>query len=1479
MAKFSSKATINLEVNGQQAKKMLNDLQKNAADLTEKIRKAADAGDKVSMKKWQKELKEVDRLMSQLRTESQSVAEVMARLDRATPKELNKTLSTLRRQLNNIERGSEAWNKQIEKISRVRTEINKVNDSMRAAESSGNRFMSFIENKITGFTVLFGHMLGLQSKLESFVNDYASMQAEEANVRKFTGMSEEDVRILNEQFKKLDTRNSREELNRLAQEAGRLGKTSVEDVLGFVKASTQLNVALDDLGEGATLTLSKLTGIFGVEQELGTEKSLLAVGSVINELSQNSTASAPYLAEFSKRMAGVGAQAKMTIPQIMAFAAVLDAQGQNVEASSTALSQLIMKMYKEPQKIAKVAGMDVKVFTETLKEDANKALLMLLETLNSFGGVNNLSKIFADMGTDGARATATIAALAGNIGTLRWQQDEANKAFREATSVTGEYNVQNNTRQAELDKVKKRLNEVSVSLGERLLPYLKYTISSVTMLMKAISATVGFLIEYKTVIISAAGALAAYKTGIVLASAEQKIINALDSAHNKLLAAKRILSLAYCSVVGRMSGQLSRAAAAQRSLNAAISSSAWGVVIAVIGAAFGALLRYSQKCNETAKREREAAEARRKFQREATEISKDAMETYSKEISQLKALYSAATDEAKAKEERIKAANRLIKLYPDQFSKMTAEQIMLGKAKTAYDDLTQAIINNAKAKAAADKVLENEKKILELEDELERNRSEYKDASKKRDRIRARNRVADSRAGASASSVSGAMALQGGGTSGMFARESTSEQDAAIYKAAAEIRKNKSDIAELKKANEKLSRKWSSSKAFTEKYFEEDPSKDMNIPDTDEKDYNSQTQSEKERKKKEREARAAAIKERKEFKEALAAVKAERDRAITEAMAERAVGNIDYRQYIDAEHSAKSKYFKDSAKVYEKFGLADDDDADYQALMKKRTEYETEFNRERIALSKEAIQRIAKVEEQEARAAYNAKVNKTLADEMRLQEEILRIKYNALMDQQKLHEKGSREYEQYEQQIQDLFVADREQKQKILQAKASELQKKYDKQSVLEKYEMERIALEELYKRKYISEEQYREWLKKLNKEESDEKDKMLPGGSEKLSNGNRASSSEMQNRADNARYTFEKEKEVLDEAKSKGLISDEEYAERLKNLKKALNDALIENFKGCSDQWVSMLTNMYDAWAKFAEALKNKDKNPFEALSAAVSASAAVMTAIMQQVTAYQQAQLEIQVNALEKRYDREISFAEGNSYLTKKLEKEKEEEIAKLKSEASKKQYDMQVAAAVAQTAANAIQAYGAGLAVGGLAGLILGPASAAIAVAAGAIQIATIKKQQQAAAATGYSEGGFTEPGPKDKPAGVVHAGEWVASQKLVNSPRTRPLIDALEYAQRNNTIGSISMADVSRSVAAPMMLAYSGNQQPQTVNVQLPDSSGDNTVVQKLEKTVNRLNDRLDEPFITHNTVTGPYGSKAAEDKYKKLMSNKSRRKRG
>ena len=163
--------------------------------------------------------------------------------------------------------------------------------------------------------------------------------------------------------------------------------------------------------------------------------------------------------------------------------------------------------------------------------------------------------------------------------------------------------------------------------------------------------------------------------------------------------------------------------------------------------------------------------------------------------------------------------------------------------------------------------------------------------------------------------------------------------------------------------------------------------------------------------------------------------------------------------------------------------------------------------------------------------------------------------------------------------------------------------------------------------------------------------------------------------------------------------------------------------------------------------------------------------------------------------------------------------------------------MAQAVAQTATAALNAYSSTAAIP-VVGYIIAPIAAAMAVAAGAMQVAAIKKQQQASQAQGYGEGGFTRKGRADEVAGVVHAGEWVASQKLVASPVARPLIEALDYA-----------------------LAQS---QPQVIVQESKD----------LRETIARLNERLDEPFVTVNTVTGDKGIKQAQDEYQRLMNNKS-----
>ena len=277
------------------------------------------------------------------------------------------------------------------------------------------------------------------------------------------------------------------------------------------------------------------------------------------------------------------------------------------------------------------------------------------------------------------------------------------------------------------------------------------------------------------------------------------------------------------------------------------------------------------------------------------------------------------------------------------------------------------------------------------------------------------------------------------------------------------------------------------------------------------------------------------------------------------------------------------------------------------------------------------------------------------------------------------------------------------------------------------------------------------------------------------------------------------------------------------------------------------------------------------QALTGTLSTLTSGMSSIFSGLSTLIQAELEIQTSKIERRYNREIELAQGNSYKVAKLEKRKEKEIAKVKNDANKKMFAMQVIQAVAQTAQNALSAYGSAAAIP-VVGYILAPIAAAMAVAAGAIQIASIKKQQQASEAQGYSQGGFTRPGAVDEPAGIVHAGEWVASQKLLANPVARPMIEALDYAQRTNTIGSLRPDDVSRSITANDSL------------VRMAEGDGSSALMVaaavRMSQTVDTLTDRLNEPFVTVNTVVGDKGIKQAQDEYSRLMDNvtpKSKRK--
>ena len=1356
MSSINTNATVTLTVNGKQAEDMLVKLKAQASNLENAIEKAAKAGNKQQLTKLKRELKETNRQISQIESAAQGVEHTLQRLDEASPKELNRVLVQLKRNLNGLERGSEEWNKQCQAIKRVKAEIASINSQLRENESLWERMNRKLNDWQTALAGIAAAITGIILAGRSAVSAFADMDQEMANVRKFTGMNASEVEDLNEEFQKIDTRTGREELNKLAQEAGRLGKTSQEDVLGFVKAADQINVALDDLGDGATLTLSKLTNIFGDEQRLGTEKALLAVGSVINELSQNCTASAPYLANFTQRMAGVGAQAKMTIPEIMGFAAVLDSQGQAVEMSATAVSKVIMDMFKENDKIIKATGLNAKEFNETLKKSTNEGLLMLLDRLHELGNIDVLAPVFKDMGENGARAAQVISALAGNLDMVRWEQEEAAKAFAEGTSVTKEFNVQNTTVQAGLDKARKGVTEMAVALGEQLQPIMKHVISSTTLLLKFMSTSITFIKENAGTLATLTAAFIAYKIAVNASNIAFKahyawlvISKAATTAYKTTVATLHAAHLLLQMGLAKLQGNWVRQSWLMSDLKkqGALLASGYGVIAAGAIALGAVLYKLYKKITEVSQAEKDLQEIRKRGQ-----------EGIIDEKNKIDALIAVARDETQSLKDRHTAIDELNKIIPEYNGQLDDTTGKYKENKKALDDYIKSLIRKYEIEGAKDKLKEIGKERAELKIEQKKQQKIVDEDVKKSEKDKY---LPSAYGGVAVVSANGPRVRH------KWALEKTNAKLAALderEKAITDVYGDdikKDAVEEVKKQQTETEQDTdfkpgtNNKKTKTEEVLKE------------EKDWKTREQALN---------RIAYAKGEKDFEE------------YTNRMTEI---DMEYNQKVMANKKASTEQKMEAEAAYYEAKKKLVDDKNVQSAKQ-----ENDYYNELVATEKQRY--------------IDGKVDqKTFEDALELME------LEHLRRLTKVYMEGSKEQLQAQKNYQNKLVENQKRNQKIVEDNEKKHKKELDKikgdyfgdnkTEKKEKYDKETSALDEVY-------------AQEIRAAGNDAKEKL---------------------RIEEA---YQKAKVAL--AKKYG----QEYNDTSKNF--------LENMTEDITEWLN---------SDLGQAVQGS----FDTLTSGMSSIFSGMTSLIQ-------AELEIQTAAIEKRYDKEISQAEGNNYKVKKLEEQKQKELAKKKNEANKKMFAMQVIQAVAQTAQNAISAYGSAAAIP-LVGYILAPVAAAMAVAAGAIQIAAIKKQQQASESQGYAKGGFTPNGSKYEEVGVVHAGEWVASQEMLANPVARPIINALDYAQRTNTIGSLRADDVSRTIAPASYTTP--NQQPIVVQ-QHSDVLATAAIVQNTKalkdytQIMDMLKVRLDEPFVTVNTVTGESGIKKAQDEYLTLMRNKS-----
>ena len=1428
MSDINANATVTLTVNGKQAQNMLEQLKRQASDLEDKITKAAAAGDKVQLKKFQRELKQTRRQIGQIESATQGVENVLKRLDKASPKELNRTLKELKKSLNGIERGTDEWNKQCESIKRVKAEIANVNEELRETEEENVGLV----DRINGFVDKWGNIIagaaavgtGLVLAGRKAVNAFAEMDAEMANVRKFTGLADDEVKELNEDFKKMDTRTSREDLNKLAEEAGRLGKSSKEDVLGFVKAADQINVALDELGEGATLTLSKLTNIFGDEARLGTERSLLAVGSVINDLSQNCTASAGYLAEFGKRMAGVGAQAGMTIPQIMAFAAVLDSQGQACEMSATALSQLIMNLFKEPSKIAKATGMDLDELNKALKRSTNEGLLMLLQQLKKLGNMDVLAPVFKNMGENGARASQVLATLAGNVEMVKWQQEQATQSFEDATSVTAEFNVQNSTVEAELDKARKRVTELAIELGEKLMPVMKHVISTTTLTLKAMSTTIDFLARNKETIIVLTAMVAAYTIAVKVnaialkaqaawhavckgtALAYHAVVNTLQAGH-----------IAFNLVLAKLQGNWARQSSLMVDLKRKGLSlaSGWGILLAAAVALGYGIYKTLSKMNEMSASEKALAEVRQKGQEGIVE-----------EKNKIEALIKVAKDEKLSLDDRQKAVNALNKIIPNYNAQLDATTGKYMENKKALDDYLNSLAKKYELEGAKDMLKEIGKEKAKLAMELK----EADDAIEKDKQINASSNFVGGREG---------RAMDTG---------------AATY--TAHLKNNKASIQrKIDEQNHKEQAifgvygndlgKQAAEETNKKPVITNNGGNGGGVPVVDDDKKNKKSDK----------------------------FKAEQDwQKEQNAINKKAYmeGEKDYEAYVERMEEIEQEYY---SRVLKNKKITKEEKAEAEASLAEAKKKQTDRKNspDDWKAKEEALNRIAYAKGEKDYEQYTARMDEINVLYWKKKMERSDVSAKDLLEAQAQYQEAMKKQEE------NATSASREREDKAYNAQLAELKQRYiDGLSDTKTYEnaVELLELEHLRK------------VVQLYKK----------GTQERL-----AAEKEYQNKVfANQQKIIQRQQQVKQQLKEEyfGMNADERLTKYDSDMA-ALEQVYHAEVKAAGDNTAEKL-RIEEAFEKAKLALRKKyaidsigvTKNGMEkaneklanwlecdagqAVTQSFSTVMSGMGEIFSGVSSLVQAELEKETAAINARYSAEISAAEGNNYKVAKLEKEKQAALAKAKNEANKKLFAMQVIQAVAQTAQNAISAYGSAAAIP-VVGYIMAPIAAAMAIAAGMIQIAAIKKQQQASEAQGYAQGGFTPQGRVNEEVGVVHAGEWVASQKLLASPVARPLINALDYAQRTNTIGSLRADDVSRAIAPNVV----STQQVQPVVVQAPTDNVASAalaqsaaVLSKYEETMNRLSQRLNEPFVTVNTVTGDTGIKQAQDEYDTLMRNKS-----
>lgn len=374
------------------------------------------------------------------------------RRGKASINELKQAYNQLSEELNQLNTKSKEFNEKQKELKDLKKNIDNATGSISQQSKS---WQTAVKN-FTAYVGLFQVFNAIKDTVTSAIKKNFEYSSSLTDIRKVSGLTMQDVNKLSEELAKIDTRTSVDGLAQLAYQGAKLGmgKYGVEGMKQFVAAADQINVAIgEEMGEEALPALSKMVETMGLIPKMGIEKAMLATGSAMFKLSSTSTSTSTNIVEFAKRLTGVSRTAGITTDQLLALGSASDSLFLMPEVSATAMSKFIVALQKNHNLIEKDLGIpDGTIKRMYAAGNAMDAIVMVLEKMRDKGNMNALGGIFKDLGSDGQRLVTAMVTMSKNVDVLKDHLYESKEAFEEATAVTSEYTMQQQSAAGILDR-------------------------------------------------------------------------------------------------------------------------------------------------------------------------------------------------------------------------------------------------------------------------------------------------------------------------------------------------------------------------------------------------------------------------------------------------------------------------------------------------------------------------------------------------------------------------------------------------------------------------------------------------------------------------------------------------------------------------------------------------------------------------------------------------------------------------------------------------------------------------------------------------------------------------------------------------------------------------------------------------------------------------------------------------------------------